>query len=158
MIQTRLLAAWGGLVSIRTGSTVGRLALASLRSFVDDAVDRLFRGEIGDELRDLLRGVAVPGAGTAASLRSSPRTSIPWIDRLLMLSCLDLVEEPGAVADRDLGLGRELPEDQPEAGDQKEPEPRRGRRPAGAVGLAPAGGPARGFLRRSTLHTISIPA
>ena len=53
-----------------------------------------------------------------------------------MLSSFDLVEEPGAVVDRDLVLGCELPEDEPEAEDQQEPEPGGRGGPARTVRLA----------------------
>ena len=51
----------------------------------------------------------------------------------------DLVEEPGVIVDRGLGLRHELPEDDREPADQKQPEPRRGRRPAGTVALSCSG-------------------
>src|SRR5207253_17878 len=86
----------------------------------------------------------------------SPR--LPSLDRqALDIALIHLVEEPGAIADLGLVLGRELPEDQREADDQQEPEPGGRRRPARPVRLAPAGVPSWRFLRRSTLHTLSIP-
>ena len=83
---------------------------------------------------------------------------MPWIEMTLDVVAADLVAEPGVVADRDLGLGHELPEDQAEAADQEQPEPGGRGRPAGAVGLAPtsAGAGAGSLLRRSILHAISL--
>ena len=114
VIQTRPLAPCGGLASIRVCCSIGGPSAAFARSVDSDPIDRGLGGEMGDEFRDgLLR--RVPGCLYVARLRSSPRTSMPLDREALDVVLLHLVEEPGAVVDRDFVLGCELPEDQPEA-------------------------------------------
>ena len=87
-----------------------------------------FRRGVGDEpldrhrrlVRRALIGLFLPQL--APHLGSLDRNRLDIVG-------LDLVVEPGVIADRGLGLRHELIEDQPETAEEKQPEPRRRGRP-----------------------------